>query len=205
MAAQPPAKFPIAPPVFKVPVIDMRTGCFNQVGINFFQQLWASIQGSGGVAGGSVALAAPVQFSVTGSPVAAGQTGTLTFAWVPVAANLFLAGPTTGGAVAPAFRALVAGDLPVTGVTPGTYGDATHVAQVTVSATGVVTAAADVAITGLLIPPCTVGTLPAPAAGARGFVTDSTVAAVGNFGVAVVGGGANGVPVWADSTTWYIG
>lgn len=35
-----------------------------------------------------------------------------------------------------------------TGVTPGTYGDATHVSQVTVDAKGRVTGAADVAITG---------------------------------------------------------
>lgn len=43
---------------------------------------------------------------------------------------------------------LGSGDLPASGVTPGTYGDATHVGQVTVNAAGQVTAASDVAITG---------------------------------------------------------
>lgn len=54
----------------------------------------------------------------------------------------------------------------------------------------------------------TVGTLAAAAtagAGARAFVTDSSVAAAGNFGAVVAGGGANGVPVYSDGTNWRIG
>lgn len=39
-------------------------------------------------------------------------------------------------------------DLPASGVTAGTYGDGTNVAQVTVNAEGIVTAASNVAITG---------------------------------------------------------
>jgi hypothetical protein len=39
-------------------------------------------------------------------------------------------------------------DLPASGVTPGTYGDGTNVAQVTVDGAGLVTAAANVPITG---------------------------------------------------------
>lgn len=39
-------------------------------------------------------------------------------------------------------------DLPASGATPGTYGDDTHVAQVTVDASGRVTAVSDVVITG---------------------------------------------------------
>lgn len=39
-------------------------------------------------------------------------------------------------------------------------------------------------------------------AGARGFVTDATVA---TFGTVVAGGGANAVPVWSDGTDWRIG
>ena len=50
-----------------------------------------------------------------------------------------------------------------------------------------------------------VSKLPAPTGGARSFVSDSTVAPTGNFGIPVVGGGGNTVPVWADGTMWYIG
>jgi hypothetical protein len=39
-------------------------------------------------------------------------------------------------------------DLPASGVTAGTYGDATHVGAVTINAEGIVTAASNVAITG---------------------------------------------------------
>ena len=56
--------------------------------------------------------------------------------------------------------------------------------------------------------PVTVATLVAAAtagAGAWHFVTDSTVVAAGNFGAAVVGVGANSVPVYCDGTNWRIG
>lgn len=39
-------------------------------------------------------------------------------------------------------------------------------------------------------------------AGARGYVTDSTVS---TFGTTVVGGGANQVPVYSDGTNWKVG
>lgn len=48
--------------------------------------------------------------SVTGSPVT--TTGTLAPSLHTQTANLVLAGPTSGGAVAPTFRSLVSGDLP---------------------------------------------------------------------------------------------
>jgi hypothetical protein len=53
----------------------------------------------------------------------------------------------------------------------------------------------------------TVAALPLVAgmAGARSFVSDSTVTASGNFGAVVIGGGANFVPVYCDGTDWLIG
>lgn len=51
----------------------------------------------------------------------------------------------------------------------------------------------------------TVSGLPAPKAGLRATVTDSNLAASGNFGVPVVGGAGNTCPVWASASTWYIG
>lgn len=73
--------------------------------------------GSGSVT--SVALAAPVEFTVSGSPVT--STGTLTFAKADESANTVWAGPTSGSAAAPTFRALVTADIP--GGLP--YGDGT--------------------------------------------------------------------------------
>lgn len=50
-----------------------------------------------------------------------------------------------------------------------------------------------------------VSALPAATAGARAFVSDSTVAGSGNFGAIVAGSGSNPVPVYADGTNWRIG
>ena len=47
----------------------------------------------------SVALAAPGQFTVSGSPVT--SSGTLTLAWANQSANTILAGPIAGGATTP--------------------------------------------------------------------------------------------------------
>jgi len=58
----------------------------------------------------SVGLSMPTQFTVTNSPVT--SSGTLTAAWNTQTANYVLAGPTTGAAAVPTFRALVAGDIP---------------------------------------------------------------------------------------------
>ena len=46
------------------------------------------------------------------------------------------------------WAALAGSGLPDSGVTPGTYGDATHVGQFTVDAHGIITAASSVGITG---------------------------------------------------------
>lgn len=41
--------------------------------------------------------------------------------------------------------------------------------------------------------------------GARAFVNDANIAAAGNFGALISGGGANTAPVWSDGVNWYIG
>jgi hypothetical protein len=58
----------------------------------------------------SVGLAMPAEFTVAGSPVTA--AGTLTAAKATQAANTVYAGPSTGAAAAPTFRALTAADVP---------------------------------------------------------------------------------------------
>ena len=70
---------------------------------------------AGGGGGGSgtvtnVALSAPGQFAVSGSPVT--TSGTLGLSWLNQAANTVLAGPASGAAATPAFRALAAADIP---------------------------------------------------------------------------------------------
>lgn len=60
----------------------------------------------------------------------------------------------------------------------------------------------------LVISPQTVAQLPAAAtagAGARAFVTDGSTTLILGLGLAVVGGGANKVPVYSDGTNWIVG
>jgi hypothetical protein len=68
---------------------------------------WISLSATGVT---SVALSAPNIFSVSGSPVT--STGTLALSLATQTANYVWAGPTSGGSATPAFRALVAGDIP---------------------------------------------------------------------------------------------
>jgi hypothetical protein len=70
-------------------------------------------QGIGTVAGGSVtsvAMTVPAELDITGSPIT--SSGTLALSWANQDANLVFAGPTSGGAGTPSFRALVAADIP---------------------------------------------------------------------------------------------
>ncbi len=71
--------------------------------------LLAARAGSGSVSSVSLVLPASL-FNVTGSPVTA--SGTLTGVLITQSANTIFAGPTTGSPAAPAFRALVAADVP---------------------------------------------------------------------------------------------
>jgi len=68
----------------------------------------------------SVGLSLPSIFTVTNSPVV--STGTLTATLATQTANTVFAGPTTGTAAAPTFRALVAGDIPALSYAPATSG-----------------------------------------------------------------------------------
>lgn len=68
----------------------------------------------------SVGLDAPSIFTVSNSPVT--SSGTLTFALNTQNANLVFAGPATGAASAPTFRALVSDDIPSLGASKITSG-----------------------------------------------------------------------------------
>lgn len=98
------------------------------------------VTGGGGGSGTvtSVALAAPVAvFAVSGSPVT--TSGTLTLAFQTQTANSVFAGPTTGSAAAPTFRALVAADLPAGTGTVTSVALALPVAVFTISGSPVTT------------------------------------------------------------------
>lgn len=88
-----------------------------------------------------VSLTVPSIFgsSVSGSPVTTSGTIGLTLTLVNQNANLVFAGPTSGGAAGPTFRALVNADFPTSGVSAGSYTSA----NITVNAQGIVTSAAN--------------------------------------------------------------
>lgn len=69
---------------------------------------WAAPAGGGTVT--SVALSLPAMFTVTGSPITG--AGTLTATLANQNANRVFAGPSSGAAAPPTFRALVSADLP---------------------------------------------------------------------------------------------
>lgn len=74
---------------------------YTQVRRNFFDSTTSTT-----IPVSSISFAAPAQFAVTGSP------GTsISMAWNNQSANQVLAGPTSGGAAAPTFRALVTADI----------------------------------------------------------------------------------------------
>lgn len=109
-------------------------------------RLTAATSGSTGVGSGtvtSVALTAPADLTVGGSPVT--TSGTLTLTANTQSANIVKAGPVSGGAATPTYRALVAADLPATAVTPGSY----NAANITVDAAGRLTAAASSSSVGV--------------------------------------------------------
>ena len=88
----------------------------------FVQAAIAAAGGGGGGCGSgtvtSVALSVPGFLTVSGSPIT--SAGTLALALANQTANTHFAGPASGSAAAPTFRALVAADLPSSVALPGT-------------------------------------------------------------------------------------
>ena len=73
---------------------------------------WDAASGSGTGTVTSITIVAPADFTVTNPTIT--SAGTVTVAWATENANLFHAGPTSGGAAAPSWRLMVASDVPKT-------------------------------------------------------------------------------------------
>ena len=87
---------------------------------------------------------------------------------------------------------------------PGNITGANVISTVTLTATGNVYGANIVSSYTLVSTPVTYSALTA-LDGARAFINDSNLAAAGNYGLQISGGGGNTAPVWSDGTNWYIG
>jgi hypothetical protein len=100
------ATLPKYPPLPQ-PIAEKGSNLCNRTWAIFFQALLEQAAASGGVS--SVAMTVPSIFAVAGSPVT--SSGTLAVTLATQAAAIVFAGPTSGGAATPTFRALVATDL----------------------------------------------------------------------------------------------
>ena len=75
-------------------------------------------------------------------------------------ANVVFAGPTSGPSASPTFRALVIDDLPVSGVSAGTYGTSAIVPVITVNGKGQVTSAINTTIDAVTLTTGTISAVP---------------------------------------------
>lgn len=86
-----------------------QTGAFWICSVAGTPGTWVEVASSGGSVT-SVAMTVPAGLSVSGSPIT--TSGTLAVTWSTESANTVLAGPSSGSAAAPTFRALVTADVP---------------------------------------------------------------------------------------------
>lgn len=144
----------------------------------------------------SVGMTVPGFLSVSGSPIT--TSGTLAVSLATQAANLVFAGPTSGVAVAPTFRSLVAADIPTLAVTSMSSGVASNGQVATANGAGGITwttpAATGVTSVGLSLPAdFTVSGSPVTT---TGTLTAVYAAQTKNTVHAGPASGANAAPTW---------
>jgi len=158
----------------------------------------------------SVGLSLPSIFTVSGSPVT--SSGTLTATLATQNANVVFAGPATGSAAGPTFRALVAADIPDLAATylaltgtqtaSGTYtfsGTVNHTGTLQVGSTTVTSSAAELNLVDGSIANTVVNSK-AVIYGSAGEIAASSITTTGNV---TVGGDltVNGTVTSINSTT----
>jgi len=104
------------PPTYALPIlIEEQSGIatFNPIWIKWFIDFAKNASSGGAGSVTSVGMSVPTEFNVAGSPVT--TTGTLAVSKATQSANRVWAGPASGAAAQPTFRALVAADIPAGG------------------------------------------------------------------------------------------
>src|ERR1700744_4237140 len=199
----PQASFPISPPLARMRIVEP-TGEFTTLGLTFFSQFWAGVQGTGG----AIDQIGTIN-NMDGDATFDKDTGHITVfssQGKPFVASAFVdttdADNITSGTLDP--DRIADGSLALAKIqaiaalcllgNPGTI--AGPAATISIGT--------NLAIAGGALEACagedTVATLPAAAPKwSRAFVPDASAAA---FGAIVAGGGANPVPVYFDGTHW---
>lgn len=196
MSAQvPSAVFPIAPPVAQISMVDPRTGHFTPMGINLFTQLWAGLQGKGGVKDDTTVL-----FNMSGDATISND-GVLTISVGAITTEKLADGAVTTVKVAD--KAIVYAKIQdvVNDRLLGRADTGDGPAQEILAGVGLVLASGAL---NAVTPAQTVASLGTGVDGQRAIVSDATAT---TFASIVAGSGANTVPVYWDAgaAVWRIG